>query len=144
ARGLVRTNGIEMRGRVRTTRCRADGVLLAHRLDGLLEVRGRRKLLAELPRETRRGPAFEHEVFGLRARRRPRTLQLRELRSATTVLLKLLHQLLVGLRAHEPVADLGGERDRLRAEARDVDRRRVVGQRVEPRVLDGEVLAVVT
>jgi hypothetical protein len=50
---------------------------------------------------------------------------------------------LVGRRRAEPVTDLRRQVDRLRAEARDEDRRRLVGQVVHACVLDGVVLAMV-
>src|SRR5215218_2304816 len=111
---------------------------------GLFEVFGSGKLLGELTRQAHVRPQPVDHAPGLGFVLVPADLHLPE---AWLILAGLLDKVVEEIRlrggAYVAVPDLGCDLDRLGAEGRDVDGRRLLRQRVEAGVLHGVVFAVV-
>src|SRR5215208_3113998 len=111
---------------------------------GLFEVFGGGKLLGELTRQAHVRPQLVDHAPGLGFVLIPADLHLPK---AWLILASLLDKVVEEIRfrggAYVAVPDPGCDLDRLGAEGRDVDGRRLLRQRVEAGVLHGVVLAVV-
>src|SRR5882762_888237 len=128
---------------------RADGRVLRRLLDGDrlhrgFEVRGPADLLRELTAERARGPELVHELARGRGVAPPADLHLdvsRFPRAAGAVVRR--DDLAIGVRGDEAIGDAASDSGHFRSTRRDIDRRRCLAERVETRVLDGEICPAV-
>src|SRR5215211_3025151 len=141
---FVLADRLQIRPGVGAAGRRVGDHLLGDDRDGLLEMLGGGELLGELSRQPHVRPQPVDHAPGLRFVLVPANLHLAE---AGLVLAGLLGEVVNEIRlrggTHVAVPDLCRDPDRLGAEGRDVDGRRLVGQGVEAGVLHGVVLAVV-